>query len=207
MLGYNGPDESPAPWGHITCVSVSAYSSRQWLSCHQTMMISNTFSMLSGRVRRQSRGHLGKYGSSLLSFTRGTRFNHSSSTARNLKFYPFSLKLAIEEGLLKFLSTIEPPFIVETCNAGPKEFLKLTKEELLNLTPYTVLSIPTLLGEKYSISPGFLQDALRPYLIQTTGKDKLERKFDIYYGKYMICATKHYSWPKGGGEFLPHPLT
>ncbi|KAI0437068.1 pyridoxal-dependent decarboxylase domain protein [Xylaria telfairii] len=117
---------------------------------------------------------------------------------RNLKFYPFSLKLAIENGPLKFLSTVEPPFIVETCNAGPKEFLKLTKEELLNLTPTTVLSLPTLLSEKYSISPGFLQDALRPYLIQTTGKGKLERKFDINDGKYMICATKHYSWPKGG---------
>ncbi|KAI1360161.1 pyridoxal-dependent decarboxylase domain protein [Xylaria arbuscula] len=117
---------------------------------------------------------------------------------RNLKFYPFSLKLAIENGPLKFLSTVEPPFIVETCNAGPKEFLKLTKEELLNLTPSTVLSLPTLLGAQYSISPGFLQDALRPYLIQTTGKGKLERKFDIKDGKYMICATKHYSWPKGG---------
>ncbi|KAM3426292.1 hypothetical protein NHJ13734_009542 [Beauveria thailandica] len=61
-----------------------------------------------------------------------------------------------------------------------------------------VLSIPTLLGEKYSISPGFLQDALKPYLIQTTGKDELERRFNINQGKYMICATKHYSWPKGG---------
>ncbi|ETS84850.1 hypothetical protein PFICI_02875 [Pestalotiopsis fici W106-1] len=117
---------------------------------------------------------------------------------RNLKFYPFSLKLAIEKGPLRFLSTVEPPFIVETCNAGSKEFLKLTKEELLNLTPSTVLSIPTLLGERYSISSGFLQDALRPYLVQTTGKDDLERKFDINHGKYMICATKHYSWPKGG---------
>ncbi|KXH51499.1 hypothetical protein CNYM01_07651 [Colletotrichum nymphaeae SA-01] len=117
---------------------------------------------------------------------------------RNLKFYPVSLKLAIEEGTLKFLSTVEPPFKVETCNSGSKEFMKLTIKELLNLTPSTVLSIPTLLGEKYSISPGFLQDALRPFLVQTTGKDDLERKLKINPGKYMICATKHYSWPKGG---------
>ncbi|KAF6824113.1 hypothetical protein CPLU01_11042 [Colletotrichum plurivorum] len=117
---------------------------------------------------------------------------------RNLKFYPFSLKLAIEKGPLKFLNTVEPPFVVETCNAGPKEFVTLTKEELLNLTPSTVLSIPTLLHKKYSITPGFLQDALRPYLVQTTGMDELERKFNINPGKYMICATKHYSWPKGG---------
>lgn len=82
--------------------------------------------------------------------------------------------------------------------------MQLTIKELLNLTPSTVLSIPTLLGEKYSISPGFLQDALRPFLVQTTGKDDLERKLKINPGKYMICATKHYSWPKGGGEFPDH---
>lgn len=152
---------------------------------------------------------MGKYGSPLLPFTQRTipDHKHSLSIARNLKFYPFSLKLAIENGPLKFLSTIKPPFAVATCNAGQKEFLQLTKEELLNLTPSTVLSIPTLLGEKYSISPGFLQNALKPYLVQTTGKDELERKFDINPGKYMICATKHYSWPKGGGEFLHHSLT
>ncbi|KAM3468988.1 hypothetical protein MY5147_007421 [Beauveria neobassiana] len=149
MLGYNGSNEDPAPWGHITCDGSVANLEAIWAT-------------------------------------------------RNLKFYPFSLKLAIEKGPLKFLSTIEPPFIVETCNAGPKEFLKLTKEELLNLTPPTVLSIPTLLGEKYSISSGFLQDALKPYLVQTMGKDELESMFDINKGKYMICATKHYSWPKGG---------
>lgn len=46
MLGYNGPDENPAPWGHITCVSVSAYGSRQWLSFQRAVMVSNMFSML-----------------------------------------------------------------------------------------------------------------------------------------------------------------
>jgi hypothetical protein len=111
--------------------------------------------------------------------------------------------LAIEKGPLTFLSTVQPPFTVETCNAGPKEFLKLTKEELLNLTPATVLGIPTTLGEKYSITPGFLQDALKPLLIQTTGKEKLEEEFQIKPGKFMISATKHYSWPRGGGKSFP----
>ncbi|KAH6843410.1 pyridoxal-dependent decarboxylase domain protein [Chaetomium sp. MPI-CAGE-AT-0009] len=117
---------------------------------------------------------------------------------RNLKFYPFSLKLAMTEGPLKFLSTVDPPFKVETCNAGPEEFLKLTEEQLLNLTPATVLAIPTRLGKEYSITPGFLQDALNPYLIQSTGKDELEKVFKIKPGKFMVSATKHYSWPKGG---------
>lgn len=91
--------------------------------------------------------------------------DHSLSIARNLKFYPFSLKLAIEKGPLKFLRNAHPRFMVETCEGEPRNFLELTKQELLNLTPSTVLSIPTVLGKQYSISPGFLQDALRPYLI------------------------------------------
>lgn len=91
--------------------------------------------------------------------------------------------------------------MVKTCKEVTKKFLELTNDELLNLTPSTVLSIPTQLGDEYSITPGFLQDALKPYLIQTTGKDKLERELEIKPGKYLICATKHYSWPKGGGEF------
>ncbi|KAK4224626.1 pyridoxal phosphate-dependent transferase [Podospora fimiseda] len=117
---------------------------------------------------------------------------------RNLKFYPFSLKQAIEEGPLKFLSTVEPPFTFETCNGGSKPFVSLSKDELLNLTPSKILSIPTILGEKYSITPNFLQSALKPFLIQSTGKEKLEKKYDINPGKFMISATKHYSWPKGG---------
>jgi hypothetical protein len=123
-------------------------------------------------------------------------------STRSLMFYPFSLKLAMTEGPLKFLSTVQPPFTVETCNAGPKAFLELTNDELLNLTPATVLALPTRLGEEYSVTPGFLQDALKPYLIQTTGKDAVEKKFKINPGKFMISATKHYSWPKGGGESL-----
>lgn len=119
---------------------------------------------------------------------------------RNLKFYPFSLKRAIqdEKGLLKFLANTEPAFMVEPCNGEPKEFLKLTDHELLNLKPSTVLEIPTKLNVQYSISPSFLQAALKPYLVQSTGKDVLERHYGIKPGKYMISATKHYSWPKGG---------
>ncbi|KAL8393901.1 hypothetical protein RB595_003599 [Gaeumannomyces hyphopodioides] len=117
---------------------------------------------------------------------------------RNLKFYPFSLKRAIEEGQLGFLADVQPPFTVENCKGETKEFLKLTKHELLNLTPDTVLGLPTGLADKYSISAAFLQDALKPYLIQTTGKDKLEQLYGIKPGRFMISATKHYSWPKGG---------
>lgn len=68
MLGYNRQKKGPAPWGHITCVSVSAYGSslpsvafmfsRQPTDSDDYFF--NTFSMPLGWVRRQSRGHLGK---------------------------------------------------------------------------------------------------------------------------------------------------
>ncbi|SPO00097.1 uncharacterized protein DNG_02949 [Cephalotrichum gorgonifer] len=122
---------------------------------------------------------------------------------RNLKFYPFSLKWAIEEGNLNFLSTIKPAFEAETSQGGPKkEFVKLSTWELLNLKPSTVLEIPTRLQAEYSISPSFLQDALMNYLVQSQGKQAIEAKYNIKPGRFLISATKHYSWPKGGGKSL-----
>ncbi|KAK0701996.1 pyridoxal phosphate-dependent transferase [Lasiosphaeria miniovina] len=125
---------------------------------------------------------------------------------RNLKFYPLSLKLAMEEGApLHFLAHATPAFEVLTCRGTTdkfrgekKKFTDLSTWELLNLTPDTVLEIPTRLDKEYSISPAFLQSALRDYLAQTVGKDYLEKKFDIKPGKFFLSATKHYSWPKGG---------
>jgi hypothetical protein len=64
-----------------------------------------------------------------------------------------------------------------------------------------VLELSTRLTEEYSITAQFLQDALKPYLIQSVGKDYLERCFGVEKpGKFFVSTTKHYSWPKGGGE-------
>jgi hypothetical protein len=104
------------------------------------------------------------------------------NAARNLKFYPFSLKWAIEEGNLKFLGTVEPVFKVETSQGHKKKFLDLSTWELLNLKPSTVLEIPTRLNDEYSISPPFLQDALKDYLIQSKSKQVLEEKYGIQPG-------------------------
>lgn len=109
------------------------------------------------------------------------------------------------EGSLRFLVDAEPPFTVKTCVGEEKAFLALSDWELLNLTPATTLGLPTSLAEKYSISSSFLQDALNPYLIQTTGKSVIEDMYGLKPGKFLISATKHYSWPKGGGEFLSYP--
>ncbi|KAI0381260.1 pyridoxal phosphate-dependent transferase [Hypomontagnella monticulosa] len=119
---------------------------------------------------------------------------------RNLKFYPLSLKLAMSgKGPLAFLANADPPFIVATCKGDKKPFNDLLTWELLNLEPSTVLDIPTRLGKEYSISPTFLQDALKDYSVQTVGPEYLEQYFGIKKSpKFFISTTKHYSWPKGG---------
>lgn len=103
---------------------------------------------------------------------------------------------------LSFLAHADPPFLVENCKGEQKPFVELDTWELLNLKPSTVLELPTRLTDEYSITAQFLQDALKPYLIQSVGKDYLERCFGIEKsGKFFVSTTKHYSWPKGGGKY------
>ncbi|OJD29629.1 pyridoxal-dependent decarboxylase domain protein [Diplodia corticola] len=117
--------------------------------------------------------------------------------ARNLKFYPFSLKWAMEEG--QPLAFIPEDFRVRTCQNVLKEFRKLDEWELLNLRPKTILDIPQQLQSQYKISPTFLQKALDKYNIQTCGKDALVEHFTIKkQPTIMVSSSRHYSWPKGG---------
>ncbi|KAK6531098.1 hypothetical protein TWF281_007923 [Arthrobotrys megalospora] len=119
--------------------------------------------------------------------------------ARNLKFYPLSLSLAISEGNLKFIKDNPKPLIVPLCDGTHKKFVELTTWELLNLTPDAVMNLSQQLGDLYGISQTALGAALKPYLIQETGKDWLEKKFEIENEAQMfIGTTAHYSWPKGG---------
>jgi hypothetical protein len=118
--------------------------------------------------------------------------------ARNLKFYPLSLRLAIEKGPLAFLSSA---FKVELCSGESKLFTECSTWELLNLKPSTVLNIPTQLYEEFGISQTALTNAFTDFLIQTVGKDFLEKQFNVTSTPCIfVGTTKHYSWPKGAGE-------
>ncbi|KAF3936110.1 hypothetical protein ABW20_dc0110203 [Dactylellina cionopaga] len=119
--------------------------------------------------------------------------------ARNMKFYPLSLKLAIEEGDLGFVKGNIKPLIVTLCDGTEKPFLECTTWELLNLTPDTVMDLSKQLGDLYGVSQTALSAAMKPYSIQETGKDWLEVKFDMKKESIMLIGTTaHYSWPKGG---------
>ena len=119
--------------------------------------------------------------------------------ARNLKFYPLALRNAVKDfGPLSFIADT---FLVETCNGPKKLFKNLSKWELLNLKVPTVLEIPDRLSVEYGISSTFLQNTMKKYGIQSVGLGSLERQYDIDKPiQYMLASTRHYSWPKGGGE-------
>ncbi|TDL20030.1 PLP-dependent transferase [Rickenella mellea] len=121
-------------------------------------------------------------------------------SARNLKFYPLSLTLAMDKG--GPLEFIADSFSLSTCTGDEKLIKNFTTWELLNIVPEVVLDIPDRLYKQYSFTPTFLQSCMNDYIIQSTSKDSeiLEERFGREQLKnmaYMTSATKHYSWPKG----------
>ncbi|KAA8646784.1 hypothetical protein EYZ11_011412 [Aspergillus tanneri] len=116
--------------------------------------------------------------------------------ARNLKFYPLTLYQAMKDGPLGFIAN---EFQVTTCVGEEKLFKDLGVWELLNLRPEVILGMGDALYRQFGITSKFLEGALTPFNIQTTGKDELEREFGISKPtKYFLAQTRHYSWPKGG---------
>ncbi|QRV81992.1 Pyridoxal-dependent decarboxylase conserved domain [Ceratobasidium sp. AG-Ba] len=119
-----------------------------------------------------------------------------SRSARNLKYYPLSLAMAMEKGAP--LEHIRSKFMVELCTGEQKLFSEASVWELLNLKPTTVFEIPERLEHEFSISSTFLSNKMNKYLIQSLGRDVLDKKFGIEEpSKYLVSCTKHYSWPKG----------
>lgn len=118
--------------------------------------------------------------------------------ARNLKFYPLSIRLAMKYG--KPLAFIADSFKVQPCVGESKLFKDFTTWELLNIKPAEVLNIPERLYSQYLVSPKFLQSVMETYGIQSTSKDALEKEFDVGPMCYYLSNSRHYSWPKAGGE-------
>ncbi|KAG7093015.1 hypothetical protein E1B28_009312 [Marasmius oreades] len=116
--------------------------------------------------------------------------------ARNLKYYPLSLYNAMRSGQpLEFAAS---SFMTTLCTGKSKNFFSCSTWELLNLTPTEVLDLPTRLTKQFGISQGTLDGILDRYSIQTVGKDRLDRDFDIKLPpQYLLSRANHYSWPKG----------
>lgn len=104
----------------------------------------------------------------------------------------------------KPLAFIANDFKVTTCDdpTNPQLLNQLTSWQLLNLTPNVILGIPDQLNTQYGITSTFLANALSPYLVQTSGKEKLMKMYNIdNEPQCFISNTRHYSWPKAAGEY------
>ncbi|KAJ7467438.1 PLP-dependent transferase [Mycena galericulata] len=120
--------------------------------------------------------------------------------ARNLKYYPLSLRDAMKPG--KELHLISDTFKVPLPNSFVSSEMELLSKldlwQLLNLPPKTILDIPRRLEAEYGITPTYLDAVLGNYIIQTRGKQAVEQEWGMNTPpRYFISATKHYSWPKG----------
>ncbi|KAI0264692.1 PLP-dependent transferase [Gloeopeniophorella convolvens] len=117
--------------------------------------------------------------------------------ARNLKFYPLALRLAMEEG--EALAFVADSFKVHPC-AKPDELVllrDLCTWDLLNLRVDEILGLADRLHEEYGISNSFLNAALDKFLAQTTTKDVVMAKSGIKQPpQCLFPSTRHYSWPK-----------
>jgi hypothetical protein len=101
------------------------------------------------------------------------------------------------------LAFLADTFQVTTCKGETKQFIQCTTWELLNLTPQTVLDLPERLIADYQLSSTYLDSVMNNYLIQTTNKDSLMKKWGINDEPLIfVPSTKHYSWPKAAGERL-----
>lgn len=77
----------------------------------------------------------------------------TSMPARNLKFYPLSLRRAFDKDeALEFLSG---SFYAENCQGVRKLFSELSTWELLNLRPSVILDLPDRLYQEQCVIQGF----------------------------------------------------
>ncbi|GJE96935.1 PLP-dependent transferase [Phanerochaete sordida] len=116
--------------------------------------------------------------------------------ARNLKYYPLSLRDAMKPG--NELNYISSTFEVPLPTGQSKVLAEMSLWELLNLTPKAILDVPRRLESEYGITPTYLDTVLGKYIVQTRGKQAVELEWGMKVSpRYFISATKHYSWPKG----------
>jgi hypothetical protein len=117
-----------------------------------------------------------------------------------MKFHPLALKRATENE--PCLAHVATHFKVRLCTGEESVLDHCDAWDLLNLTPDEVVSLLTRIAETFGLSSPALQAILNKYLIQTTGKEDLEKYFRVESSPQYLCPnTAHYSWPKGAGEY------
>ncbi len=133
--------------------------------------------------------------------------------ARNLKYYPLSVKAALQYDpvLKKHASEIE----VVLGNGEKVALVDQNAWTLLNLAVDEVLALPVQIEKVCGVTSAQLTDALDPYLLQSTGFiDQAAAGTEGTAAPVVMGpATKHYSWPKnaailgiGKNNFIDIPV-
>ncbi|MEQ9672332.1 pyridoxal-dependent decarboxylase [Coleofasciculus sp. G2-EDA-02] len=120
--------------------------------------------------------------------------------ARNLKFYPFTLKKVIAETpgfeAAKEINMTLP-------NGTQKPLLSLDTWTMLNLKADDILNIPARLTSECGIDDELVKNTIEdtPYTLQKMGMRAFAQEFLSEVPEqpvYFVPGTKHYSWPKAG---------
>ena len=117
--------------------------------------------------------------------------------ARNLKFYPVSVKAALinEPGLQAAKN-----YTIKLLNGSTAKLIDLDSWTILNLPIDEVLAIAENISKQYNIDPTVFGNLVTNYTVQSIGYHDILTKYlpDIKTTPVSLCsATRHYSWPKG----------
>lgn len=117
--------------------------------------------------------------------------------ARNLKFYPVSVKAAIQnEPVLKKATN----FQVSLLDGKKVSLLALDDWTILNLPIEEVLAIPGNISKQFDIDGTTVSETIANYTVQNIGYHEILSKYApaIRGTPVSFCSsTRHYSWPKG----------
>ena len=120
--------------------------------------------------------------------------------ARNLKFYPIAIKMALltveklKEANIKLEVTI-----YRTEGKKRERVVKCSNWELLNLDADEIVQLPIQINKMCNLGTGELDTYLAPFLVQNKGLAYYGKEFkETSSVRVFVPATKHYSWPKAG---------
>ncbi|CAA9448113.1 Tyrosine decarboxylase [uncultured Rubrobacteraceae bacterium] len=116
-------------------------------------------------------------------------------SARNLKFFPLSLRAALgEDPTLSAAREVAVPLPT----GGTAPLLEADTWTLLNLKGDDVLALPARLGKEYGIGRDTLTPALAPYSLQSLGIQDFSLRYmdGLKAPVFFVPGTKHYSFPK-----------
>ncbi|MFS8083236.1 MAG: pyridoxal phosphate-dependent decarboxylase family protein, partial [Ginsengibacter sp.] len=117
--------------------------------------------------------------------------------ARNLKFYPVSVKAAIQnEDIFKNAQS----FQVTLLDGNKVSLLALDDWNILNLPIEEILAMSNNISKLYNLDLTAVSNAIANYTVQIIGYHDILSKYvpTISHTPVSFCsATRHYSWPKG----------